>query len=143
MTVAVVDSNGDPVGNLDLTVSWASGSKNITTASNGKAFVDVPNGTDIEITVHDEEYVRNSPFVKFNVGSEEVKVPVSLGGQATLTVQSANGPESDATIEVYDSGISVETLTTDAKGEATTRRLERGQYGIRVTKPGFSSTRRR
>jgi PGF-CTERM protein len=140
VTVAVVDSNGDPVERTDISVTWNGGEGgpiNETTAGNGKAFVDVPRGADLEIAIDDDEYVRNSPFVKFNAAEEEIQVPVSLSGQATLTVQSESGPVSEADITLTQSGRSVETVSTDDSGMATTRRLERGNYGLRVGKPGF------
>ncbi len=140
VTVAIVDSNGDPIGNTDVSVIWNGGEGgpiNTTTASNGKAFVDVPQGADIEVEIQDEEYVRNSPYVRFNVVQEEIEVPVSLSGQATLTVQSDGGPVSDADITLFQRGTSVETVSTNDSGQATTRRLERGEYGIRVEKSGF------
>ncbi|MEF8784814.1 MAG: carboxypeptidase-like regulatory domain-containing protein [Haloarculaceae archaeon] len=140
VTLAVVDSNGDPVGNTDISVTWngdEGGPINETTAGNGKAFVDVPRGADLEVEIDDDEYVRNSPFVKFNAAEEEIRVPVSLSGQATLTVQSDTGPVSDAKITLFQGGSSVETVRTNDSGAATTRRLERGKYGLRVEKAGF------
>lgn len=140
VTLAVVDSNGDPVGDIDVSVTWDGGDGgpiNETTAGNGKAFVDVPRGADLEIEIDDEEYVRNSPFVKFDAAEEEIRVPVSLSGQAALTVQSEDGPVSNADITLLKGSTDVETVSTNESGEATTRRLERGNYRLRVEKPGF------
>ncbi|WP_340099600.1 carboxypeptidase-like regulatory domain-containing protein [Salinibaculum salinum] len=140
VTVAVVDSNGDSVGDVDISVTWNGGEGgpiNETTAGNGKAFVDVPRGADLEIEIDDDEYVRNSPFVKFNAAEEEIRVPVSLSGQATLTVESEDGPVSNADLTLLKGSNSVESVSTNESGEATTRRLERGNYGLRVEKPGF------
>ena len=144
VTLSVVDSNGDPVGNTDLTVTWADGDggpKNVTTASNGKAFVDVPNGSDITVEVNDDEYVRNRPFVENNVRGEEIDVPVALSGQATISVVGENGnPISDAEVRVRE-GSTIETLTTDENGEATTDRIEQRSesmaYDLVVEKPGY------
>jgi len=139
VTVSVVDSNGNSVGGTDVIVTWNNGEKSetVTTASNGKAFVDVPEGENVEITVDDDTYVRNSPKTVFNVGEEEVEVPVSVSGQATLTVQSANGPVENADVEVSRSVSTVDELTTDENGQASTRRLEQGEYDLLVSKPGF------
>jgi len=140
MTVTVVDSNGDPVSNLDLTVTWNGGEggpKNVTTTASGKVLVDVPNGSNVEIQVNDDEYVRNKPYVVFNANGGDVEVPVSLSGQATLSVQSASGPVPNAKIQLYDSGVSLSTLTTGPDGTVQTRQLEQKEYCLRVTKPGY------
>ncbi|WP_302082800.1 carboxypeptidase regulatory-like domain-containing protein [Salinibaculum rarum] len=140
VTLAVVDSDGDPVGDTDVSVTWdggAGGPINVTTAGNGKAFVDVPRDADLEIDVHDDRYVRNKPYLELGAKEEEVRVPVSLSGQATVTVQNDNGPISDATVRLFDGASRVDSVSTGADGNATTRRLERGQYQLRVVKPGF------
>lgn len=137
VTVAIVDSNGESLGNIDVTVTWDSGSANVTTASNGKAFVDVPNGSNIQIDVDDDTYVRNAPYSVFNVNEQEIEVPVSESARATLTVQSLSGPVADADITVSSSSSTIQRLTTDENGQATTRRLEEGSYNLRVSKPRF------
>lgn len=144
VTLAVVDSDGDPVGNTDLTVTWADGDggpETVTTKSNGKALVDVPNGSDITVEIDDEEYIRNRPFERSNVGSEEIQVPVALSGQATISVVGESGnPISDAEVRVRE-GSTIETLTTDGNGEVTTSRLEQRSagkaYELVVEKPSY------
>ena len=144
VTLAVVDSNGDPVSNADLTVTWAGGDggpKNVTTVANGKAFVDVPNGSTIEVQITDERYVRNRPLRAANARSQEIEVPVALSGQATITVDDQSGnPVEDAEVRVRE-GSTIETLTTDASGQVTTGRLEQRPasvaYELVVEKPGY------
>lgn len=144
VTLSVVDSNGDPVGNTDLTVTWNDGNggpKNVTTAANGKAFVDVPDGSNIEVQITDDEYVRNMPLRRVNVRSQEIEVPVALSGQATITVEGENGnPIADAEVRVRE-GSTLETLTTGASGQVTTDRLEQRSadeaYELVVEKPGY------
>ena len=144
ITLAVVDSNGEPVGDTDLTVTWADGDggpKNVTTAGNGKAFVDVPNGSTIEVQINDDQYVRNNPLRYANVRGEEIEVPVALSGQATITVEGESGnPIADAEVRIRE-GSTIETLRTDASGQATTGRLEQRPasraYELVVEKPGY------
>jgi PGF-CTERM protein len=144
VTLAVVDANGDPVGNTDLTVTWADGDggpKNVTTASNGKAFVDVPNGSDITVEINDDDFVRNRPFERNNVRSEEIQVPVAMSGQATISVVGESGsPVPDAEVRVRE-GSTIETLTTDENGEVMTDRIEQRSesqaYELVVEKPGY------
>ncbi len=140
VTVAVVDSNGDPVGDTDISVTWDGGDGgpiNKTTAGNGKAFVDVPRGADIRVTVHDDEFVRNRPFDRLNVSEEEIEVDVARSGQATITVESESGPVADAHVVVDGPYSTADRLTTDENGQVTTRRVEQTSYDLRVSKPGF------
>ena len=141
-TVSLVDSNGDSVGSgVNFTVSWDGGSTNATTLSNGKEYIEVPNGSDIEVQVDDNEYIRNRPYVKANVVEETVEVPVAQSGQATITVERTNGnPVADAEVRVRE-GSTIETLTTDANGQVTTSRLEQRSasqpYELVVEKSGY------
>jgi len=140
VTVAVVDSNGDPVGDTDISVTWDGGDGgpiNKTTAGNGKAFVDVPRGADIRVTVHDDEFVRNRPFDRLNVSEEEIEVDVARSGQATITVESESGPVADANVVVDGPYSTADRLTTDENGQATTERIEQTSYDLRISKPGF------
>jgi PGF-CTERM protein len=142
VTVSLVDSNGDSLGSgVNFTVSWDGGSTNATTLSNGKEYIEVPNGSDIEVQVDDNEYIRNRPYVKANVVEETVEVPVAQSGQATITVERTNGnPVADAEVRVRE-GSTIETLTTDANGQVTTSRLEQRPasqpYELVVEKSGY------
>src|SRR6056297_3083279 len=66
LTVEVVDDDGDPVGGIAVEATWEVGDETetatATTASNGKVFLDVEAGADVELTVDDETYVRNRPL---------------------------------------------------------------------------------
>ena len=61
LTVSVTNQSGDAVGDATLNATWDGGSTERTTAGNGKAFVDVPAGTEVEITIDHPDYVRNRP----------------------------------------------------------------------------------
>lgn len=142
VTVSIVDSDGESVGSgVNFTVSWDGGSTDATTLSNGKEYIEVPNGSNIDVEITDEEYVRNFPFEQANVGEETVEVPVALSGQATITVEGENGnPVADAEVRVRE-GSTIETLTTDANGQVTTDRIEQRSasqaYELVVEKPGY------
>ena len=142
VTISLVDSTGSSVGDVDITVSWDGGSKNATTLSDGNAYVEVPDGADIDVEITDEEYIRNRPYEHANASEETIEVPVALSGQATLTFVSESGqPVTDAQVRVRDSFSRVDTLTTDEDGQVTTRRLEQRSgedaYTLEITKSGF------
>jgi PGF-CTERM protein len=142
VTVSLVDSNGDSGGSgVNFTVSWDEGSKNETTLANGREYIEVPNGSNIEVEITDEEYIRNRPYQVRNVGEQTVEVPVALSGQATITVEDgSDNPVPDAEVRVRE-GSTIETLTTDASGQVTTDRLEQrsaaNAYELTVRKPGY------
>jgi protocatechuate 3,4-dioxygenase beta subunit len=137
LTVTVVDDGGDPVSGADLAVSWDGGSASETTRANGQALVDVPRGSNPEIAVDHDTYMRNHPFVVENATAESVEIPVSLSGTLTITVNGSTGPVDDATVSLFRDGRYATTTKTDSDGMATTDPVERGDYGLRVTKPGY------
>ena len=51
LTVTIETPDGEPVANAALTATWDGGSSTATTVSNGKAFIDVEQGADVEIAV--------------------------------------------------------------------------------------------
>jgi PGF-CTERM protein len=142
VTISLVDSNGNSVGSgVNFTVSWDGGSTNTTTLSNGREYIEVPNGSNIDVEITDEEYVRNRPYEVRNVGDQTVEVPVAVSGQATISVVGESGsPVPDAEVRVRE-GSTIETLTTDENGEVTTDRIEQRSesqaYELVVEKPGY------
>lgn len=138
VTVTVVDQAGERVGNVDLTVVWndGQGSENVTTRANGQVLVDVPEGATVEVRVTDDEYLRNRPAVFFGVGGGELEVEASLPGTARVTVTDSAGPVEGATARLSGQGIT-RTAETGAEGIATLGPVERGDYGLRVSEPGY------
>jgi hypothetical protein len=144
LTITVVDSDGNPVSNVGFSVAWngsSDGRTNATTRANGQALVDVPDGSDIEIIIDDEEYIRNTAFTKSNVTQEQIDVPVSLSGTATVTVVDDSGPVSGASVSVSDDIGTVTSLRTDNAGTASTDRIEQGSYDLVVKKSGYLTNR--
>lgn len=136
LTVSVKTAAGGSVGSADLHASWDGGSTTATTASNGKAFVDVPEGADVSIEVDHPIYVRNAPFEITDASEREVEVTVWEKATASVTVADRNGPVEDAQV-VFRKGSVVADLTTDEAGQVDTGVIESGQYTVSVVKPGY------
>lgn len=142
LEITIVDSDGDPVSDIEVSVTWDGGDggpRTDTTRANGKVLFDVPEGSNVEITVDDDRYIRNSPYVLFNAGNQDVEVGVSRSGTATVTVVDGSGPVAGAEVRLSGDGGSVGQYTTDGDGEIATGRLERRTYDLRVSKPGYST----
>lgn len=138
LTVSVVDQGDDPVGNATVTASWDGGERTGTTASNGRVFIDVPEGSNVSLTVQHERYVRNHPVVVENASEQDVTVRVSRKGESTVTVLDAEGePLADARVEFHRDGSMVVSGTTGANGTYSTGVIERGEYFISVVKAGY------
>lgn len=143
LEITVVDDNDRPVGDVDLVVTWddGEGRAEVTTTSDGRALVDVPEGATVRIATDDDEYVRNRPFLLSSVGSgEQVEVAVSEIGRVTFVVEGADGPVAGAEIAVREPGRQVASLTTNESGVARSGPLELGEYTVRVTPPGHLRT---
>jgi len=141
LTITVVDSDGNTVSGIDLTATWndsEGGPVTETTRANGQALLDVPRGSDVEIVVDDDEYIRNNDFVVFNAETEDVEIPVSLSGTATVTVEDGSGPVSGATVQ-FSQGVGQHS--TDGQGQVTTERIEQGVYDVTVRQPGYLTNR--
>lgn len=137
LTVSVVDSAGNPVGDAEVTASYDSGSNTATTASNGKAFVDVPEGADVELTVDHESYMRNLPYEISDASEQSVTVETSKSGSATIRVTDSDGTVGDAHVIVRQNGQVVTNGGSNAEGEFETGTIERGDYTISVREPGY------
>jgi len=138
LDITVVDGDGEPVSNAELTVVWADNQTVEETRANGRALVDVPAGADIEIRVDHPEYTRNRPFTVTDATSRAVEVPVALSGVAELTVLEGEQPVPDTQLTVREpDGPVVAELTTDDDGTAETGRLEQGQYEVTTERPGY------
>jgi PGF-CTERM protein len=145
LTVEVVDDDGDPVGGIAVEAMWEVGDETetatATTASNGKVFLDVEAGADVELTVDDETYVRNRPLSVEDASESTVELDVTQSTTATVTVIDADGnPLSDATVRLRDNDGTVDSGTTDDDGDFFTERIEHGVYDIVAVKPGYRET---
>lgn len=141
LTVSVVDQDGDPVSNIDISATWndsAGGPVNETTRANGQALVDVPAGANVTLRIHDDEYVRNVPYVVEGAETEPIEVAVSQSATATVNAVNTDGePATDARVRLYRDGNYVVDRNTGDDGAITTQPIEEGEYSVIVTKPGF------
>ncbi len=136
--ITVLDRDGEPVSNAELTVVWADNQTVEETRANGRALVDVPAGADVEIRVDHPEYTRNRPFTVTDATSRAVEVPVALSGVAELTVLEGEQPVPDTKLTVREADAPVVAeVTTDEAGVTETERLERGQYAVTTERPGY------
>jgi hypothetical protein len=146
LTVTVVDSDGASLGDIDMMASWdanGGGSVNETTRSNGQVLIDVPAGAEVTITVHDDQYVRNAPFVVEEATAESVEVAVTEAGTATVDVVDENGAVGNAIVQMTKSGTTVANVRTDADGRHATGMIEQGTYTLTVWKNGYLRNRTR
>jgi PGF-CTERM protein len=138
LTVTVVDSDGDTVSDVELSATWEDGGQvNETTRSNGKALVDVPEGADVTISVHDESHVRNAPLEVEDASTRDVEVRVARAGSATIDVVDAQGAVGNSIVQLYQDGNRVVNARAGSDGSLTTRDVEQGKYELRVWKEGY------
>lgn len=137
LTVTVQDPGGQTIPNADLTASWDGGQTTETTRSNGQALIDVPEGADVEITVSHPDFVRNHPVTVNAASSRDVTAEVALSSQAEITVQDSNGGVADAKVRLLQNSRIAGSKMTAADGKTTIEPVERGDYTLRVTKPGY------
>lgn len=142
LTVAVVTAADDPVNNAQLTVTWTDGSESGTvepapTASNGKTFVDVPEGSDVTIEVDHPGYIRNEPYTHEDASAEEVEVTVYRRSNLDLAVVDEDGPVEGVRVVLRKAGSVVDVLSTDAAGEIESGVIEAGEYSVNLFEPGY------
>jgi len=137
LTVTVSNQFGGTVDGASLTATWDGGSTAETTAANGQALLDVPEGADVTITVEHEQYVRNQPVTVENAQSRHVDIRVGERGAATVSVTGDGGPVSGASVRFLEGGQTAVSATTDADGVATLDPIEQGTYDVVVSKGGF------
>ncbi|MFT4884151.1 MAG: PGF-CTERM protein [Natronomonas sp.] len=138
LTVSVVDGNDAAIGGATVTASWDGGERTATTASNGRVFVDVPEGADVSLDVDHEDYTRNSPVVVEDATEQDVTVEVALKGQGTVVITDAEDqPLANATVEFRKDRRPVARGQTDANGRFESGTIEQGRYRIRAVKPGY------
>ncbi|WP_435196049.1 carboxypeptidase-like regulatory domain-containing protein [Natronomonas sp. EA1] len=141
LTVSVVDQQGSAVGNAEITASWSDGETTATTASNGKAFVDVPEGADVTLTIRHPSYTRNKPVIVQNAQTESVTVRVAEKGSVTMRLTDTDGAVANANVVLARDGVGIATGTTDSSGTFETGVIEQGAYTVRFEKPGYYTNR--
>ncbi|WP_380675302.1 carboxypeptidase regulatory-like domain-containing protein [Salinigranum sp. GCM10025319] len=141
LTVEVVNpSTNQRLGGVDLVARWNGGQATATTASNGRAFLDVPEAATVEITVEDDEYTRNEPY-RIRVATErEHTIEVARRATLDVTVRDAEGPVADARVTLRQDGTAVVTGRTDSNGGFASGTVAQGQYTLSVVKPGYYRT---
>lgn len=137
LTVSVETADGDAVGNADLNATWDGGSAQETTASNGKAFVDVPAGATVTIEVDHPDYVRNEPYVVENATARDVTIDVAEKGSFSVVATENDESVGDAQVVVRKGGDVVVRGSTDAEGAFDSGVVEQGEYDVSVVKPGY------
>ncbi|WP_254546370.1 carboxypeptidase regulatory-like domain-containing protein [Halomarina pelagica] len=137
LTVTVVDREGAPVSDAEVIAEWAGGSAADTTRSNGQVLIDVPKGSTVSISVDDDRYIRNDPYVIESAAGGEVTVGVVERGSASIYVGDDDGPVVGASVTVTQDGDVVAKGKTNENGAFTTGDVERGTYGLRIEKSGY------
>ena len=142
LTVSVVDDSGSTVAGAELTAEWSDGSTTEVTASNGKAFVDVPEGENVTLSVEHDDFVRNHPVEIIDVEGGDIEVTVHPKAEATASIVDANGPVANAQVRFVKDDRTVVSAATDDAGEFSTGVVEAGEYAVRVEKAGYYVERR-
>lgn len=139
LTVTVTDNFNNPIGGVELTATWDGGSSTATTASNGKAFLDVDEGADVEITVDHRRYTLNNPVIVEDANAQEVDVEVFLKSNAVVTVLSGDSPVAGADVLLTKEGESRPAAVgeTDADGVFDSGTIEKGTYTVVAVEEGY------
>lgn len=141
LRVTVVNAEGGPLGNAEVTVAYGDQERTKETVSNGEVLFDVPEGATVEITPSHPMLVKNNPRTVDDIGSDTaVTVRMYQPATATLSVVDSNGnPVEDVDVQLRKEGraLIADRGTTATDGTYTTPSLERGNYSVRVTKPGY------
>jgi PGF-CTERM protein len=138
LTVTVTDDLGNPLSDATVIAEWDGGSSTRTTAGNGKAFIDVPDGERVELTVEHPNYVRNNPVVVEEAGAQDVGIEVFQKADATAQVVDSDGsPVSNARVTLFKRGNVAARGQTDGDGRFSTGTIEQGEYRVVVRKSGF------
>lgn len=141
LTVSVTTDSGGAVGGATIEATWDGGETTARTASNGKAFVDVPEGTDVSLTAESESYVQNRPHVVEDATAREVTVVVAPKGALTVDVTNTTGPVRGARVRLVQDGNAVASGVTDADGSYTASAIEQGEYVLELSKAGYYRNR--
>jgi hypothetical protein len=137
LTVSVETAAGAPLSDAELTATWDGGSTTVTTASNGKAFVDVPEGANVTIEVEHPNYLRNTPFELTNATNREVTVTVWEKASASVTVADSEGPVEGVRVVFRKGGEIVIVRSSDSSGTVSSGVIESGEYTVTFFEPGY------
>ncbi|MEF8840843.1 MAG: PGF-CTERM sorting domain-containing protein [Haloarculaceae archaeon] len=137
LTVSVISQGGAQIGGITITATWDGGETTTTTASNGRAFVDVPRGADVSLSISSDRFVRNFPVTVEDASTQELTVEVARKGSATVRAVSPNGPVESATVELRQDGRTVTSGQTNENGAFTTGTIEQGRYTLEIGKPTY------
>jgi hypothetical protein len=141
LTVSVISKGGAQIGGVSIDATWDGGETTATTANNGKAFVDVPRGADVDISVSSDRFVRNFPVTVEDATTQEVTVVVAREGSATISTTSPNGPVQGASVRLVQDGRTVVSGRTNADGTFSTGIIEQGRYTLVTAKPTYFTNR--
>lgn len=141
LRVTVVNAQGDPLGNAEVTVSYDGEEQTAETFSTGEALFDVPEGATVEIMPTHPMLVKNNPMTVQNIeGNTDVTVTMHPAATGEISVVDGSGNAvADADVQLRKEGRTVlaATGTTGSDGSYTTPELERGNYTVEITKPGY------
>lgn len=137
LTVSVVTATGTPVGGATINATWDGGQTTATTASNGKAFVDVPQGADVALDVESDEYIRNTPRVVEDASEQEVTVEVAPKGEFSVRITDTEGPVQNIRVSLKKGGTTIAEGRTDSDGRFASPVIEQGEYVLDTFKSGY------
>ena len=145
LTVSVTDQDAEPVSGVEVVATWEESGETQTatgtTASNGKVFIDVPEGAAVDLDIDDDTYIRNRALTVEEATESTVDLAVSRSGTATVSVvDTRDRPQADAQVRIREGGRTVDRGQTGESGTFASDRLERGTYTLEVVKPGFFET---
>lgn len=141
LTVSVELADGTPVDGAELTATWDGGSESATTVSNGKAFIDVPEGVDVNITMEHPDYTRNFPYAVADADERDVTIEVAPKATASITVRDADGPIDGATVRFARNRKTVARDVTGSNGLASSGVIEEGTYRVAVLRSKYLTNR--
>lgn len=137
LTVSVVNPAGEPVQGAELTANWDGKSATATTASNGKAFIDVPAGQEVAIETKHDTYVRNKPFLITATQEETAEIDMYPKASAVIEVSDSNEMVDAAKVVVRKHGKIAAAGKTNENGVFETGVIEEGEYTVSIVKPGY------
>lgn len=137
LTVSVVNPAGEPVQGAELTASWDGKSATATTASNGKAFIDVPAGQEVSIETKHDTYVRNNPYKLTATQEETVEIDMYPKASAVIEISDSEEMVDAARVIVRKHGKIAAAGKTNENGVFETGVIEEGEYTVSISKPGY------
>lgn len=139
LTVTVTDDFNNAIRDAEVTATWDGGSDSAETASNGKAFLDVPEGADVNLTVTHTAYTLNNPVVVADAEAQEVQIEVFRKATAAVTVRSGDSAIGSADVVLTKQGQDrpAATGTTDGDGLFESGTIEQGTYVVEAVEEGY------